>query len=317
MSNKGMVKNLKVIFLGTPAFALPSLAALIENGYGVAAVVTQPDRPGNRNKTTPPPVKEAAIAAGVPVLQYEKIRRDGAAELRGLKPDVMITAAYGQILSKEILDIPKYGVINVHASLLPAYRGPAPINWAVARGETRTGVTIMRTDIGVDTGDMLLKRETDILPDENAAALTERLARLGADALIEALERIKAGKASYEKQDESKASYFPMLRKTDGEIAWNKSARDIGNLIRGLDAYTYCGEGILKIKKAAAVSETGSAGTPGEVTVSSPKEGLRVACGAGVLELLTIQTAGGKAMDAREYLRGRGIPVGTILCGQL
>lgn len=310
-------KNFKIIFMGTPAFALPPLSALLANGYEVAAAVTQPDRPGGRNKLAAPPVKIAALAAGLKVLQYEKIRRDGAEELRALKPDVMVTAAYGQILSREILDIPALGVLNVHASLLPAYRGPAPINWAIARGETRTGVSIMRTDAGVDTGDVILRESTDILPGETAAELTARLAVLGADALIGALNLVRSGKAVYEKQDENAASYFPMLRKTDGEIVWNKTAREIYNLARGLDAYTYCGEGILKIRKTAVAAETGIFGAAGEVVLSSPKEGLRVACGSGALELLTVQAAGGKAMDAREFLRGRRLPIGTMLCGQL
>jgi len=309
---------MRIIFLGTPAFALPSLNALIDGGYEIAAVVTQPDKRGNRNKLLPPPVKEAAVLRGLKVLQFEKIRRDGAEELRALNPDVMVTAAYGQILSKEILDIPRYGVINVHASLLPAYRGPAPINWAIVRGETRTGISIMRTDIGVDTGDVMLRKETDIYPSEAAAELTERLACLGAEALCETLELIKSGKTVYEKQDETKASYFPMIRRTDGEIVWCKSAREIDNLIRGLDAYTYCGEEILKIRKAAVVPSSHCVkAIAGEVIVSSPKEGLRVACGQGVLELLTVQAAGGRAMDAKEFLRGRRMPVGSLLCSQL
>jgi len=312
-----MKNKLRIIFLGTPAFALPSLGALIQRGYEIAAVVAQPDRPGNRNHVAFPPVKEAAIRAGIPVLQFEKIRRDGAGDLRALKPDAMVTAAYGQILSKEILDIPRHGVINVHASLLPAYRGSAPINWAVMRGETRTGVSIMRTDIGVDTGDVILRRETGIAPDETAGELTARLAALGADALCEALELIAAGKAAYEKQDEAKASYFPMLRRTDGEIVWNKSARESHNLVRGFAAYTYFNDELLKIHKTAVVSESVMAASPGEVILSSQKEGLRVACGEGIIELMTIQAAGGKAMDAKEFLRGRSLPVGTLLCGQL
>ena len=303
--------------MGTPAFAVPSLKALAEDGrYDIVGVVTQPDRPAGRgNRLTACPVKEKALALGLPVFQFEKIRRpEGVAQLRALAPDVAVTAAFGQILTQELLDIPVHGVVNVHASLLPGYRGPAPINWALVNGETEAGVTIMRTDAGIDTGDILRARSTPVGALETAGELTERLSALGAALLAETLPDYLAGRIVPVKQDPDRASYQPMLDKTMGEIDWTLSAREIANRVRGLNpwpcAYTDMPEGRLKLYLAKAVD---GAGQPGAVLASGPKEGLVVACGEGALEILELQAPGGKRMAARAYLMGRKIEKGTRL----
>ena len=226
---------MRIVFLGTPDFGVPSLKALVEAGHDVVGVFTQPDKPkGRGNKMLPSPVKVCAQGFGIPVFQPVKIRVDGVEDLRALAPDLCVTAAFGQILSQEVLDIPKIGTVNVHSSLLPKYRGSAPINWAVMEGETVTGVTTMMTDNGLDTGDILLKREVPILPGETAEELTLRLAPIGAELLIETVRRLEAGDCPREKQNEAEASYFPMLKKEMGDIDWNLPAEKIVNLVRGL-----------------------------------------------------------------------------------
>ncbi len=306
----------RVVFMGTPQFAVPSLEALARGGYDIVGVFTQPDRPAGRGKKlTACPVKEKALALGLPVFQFEKIRRpEGVAQLRALAPDVAVTAAFGQILTQELLDIPVHGVVNVHASLLPGYRGPAPINWALVNGETEAGVTIMRTDAGIDTGDILRARSTPVGALETAGELTERLSALGAALLAETLPDYLAGRIVPVKQDPDRASYQPMLDKTMGEIDWTLSAREIANRVRGLNpwpcAYTDMPEGRLKLYLAKAVD---GAGQPGAVLASGPKEGLVVACGEGALEILELQAPGGKRMAARAYLMGRKIEKGTRL----
>lgn len=306
----------RVVFMGTPQFAVPSLEALARGGYDIVGVFTQPDRPAGRGKKlTACPVKEKALALGLPVFQLEKIRRpEGVAQLRALAPDVAVTAAFGQILTQELLDIPVHGVVNVHASLLPGYRGPAPINWALVNGETEAGVTIMRTDAGIDTGDILRARSTPVGALETAGELTERLSELGAALLAETLPDYLAGRIVPVKQDPDRASYQPMLDKAMGEIDWTLSAREIANRVRGLNpwpcAYTDMPEGRLKLYLAKAVD---GAGQPGAVLASGPKEGLVVACGEGALEILELQAPGGKRMAARAYLMGRKIEKGTRL----
>ena len=222
--------------MGTPEFAVPSLEALLGAGYEVAAAVTQPDRPvGRKGTLTPPPVKVCAQAHGVPVLQFERIRRpEGRQALSALAPDLFVTAAFGQILSQRVLDIPRLGTINVHASLLPAYRGSAPINWCLLRGEARTGVTTMMTDAGIDTGDMLLREETDILPEETAEELSTRLSKIGAETLLRTLRALEAGTLVRTPQDESAASYYPMLDKELGRMDFSRPARELHNQVRGL-----------------------------------------------------------------------------------
>ena len=312
----------RVVFMGTPEFAVPSLRALADAGvYDIAGVFTQPDRPAGRGrKLTACPVKQFALERGLPVFQFEKIRRpEGVAQLKALAPDVMVTAAFGQILTQEILDIPAFGTLNVHASLLPGYRGPAPINWCIVNGEKQAGVTIMRTDAGIDTGDMLRARAVDIGELETAGELTLRLAGLGAGLLAETLPDYLAGRIAPVPQDPEKASYQPMLKKEMGLIDWTRPARGIACQVRGLNpwpcAFTQMGEGALKIYLAKALPCEVEA-APGEVIVSGPKEGLIVRCGEGALEILEMQAPGGKRMPAKAYLAGKKIDAGTRLGGE-
>ena len=308
---------MRVVFMGTPEFAVESLRALTEMPVEVVGVFTQPDRPvGRGHKIEKPPVKILAEEKGIPVFQFEKIRKqEGLDALRALKPDLCVTAAFGQILSKKILEVPRLGTINVHASLLPKHRGAAPVNQAIIMGDTKTGVTTMLTDVGLDTGDMLLSAVTDIGEDETAGELTVRLARLGAELLKETITRYAAGELQPVKQDETLATYEPMMDKTAGRIDWNRSVREIYNLVRGVDpwpgAYTcYNGE-VMKVWKVSA--QTGQSAVPGTVIRSSGREGLAVACADGAVEIVELQMPGGKRMSAKAYLAGKKIPTGTVL----
>lgn len=309
---------MRIVYMGTPEFAVPPLQALIDGGYDIVGVFTQPDRPAGRGKKlTACPVKQLALENGLSVYQFEKIRRrEGREAIEALHPDLMVTAAFGQILSQRILDIPPMGTVNVHASLLPAYRGPAPINWCIALGEKKAGVTTMFTDAGVDTGDMALKRETDIGDMETAGELTERLSHMGAELLIETLKRLEAGDCPRIAQDEALMSRQPMLSREDGLIDWTQSAHDIACRVRGFNpwpgTFTYLPDGgVMKLWLARALDET-AAGQPGEVIESSAKKGLLVACGEGVLEIVEMQAPGSKRMNAKAYLMGKPLPVGTI-----
>jgi len=237
-AERGNDTAMRIVFMGTPDFAVPSLKALIDNGYDVIAVITKVDstRRGSRGlKIMPPPVKELAVAYNIPVYQPEKLSKDLELieKIGQLKPDLIITCAYGQILPKSLLEIPRYGTINVHGSLLPKYRGAAPINWAIINGETKTGITTMLTDEGLDTGDMLLKAETDIPIDMTAGELHDRLSLLGADTLIRTLRELEAGTLKPEKQDDSQATYAPKIEKSTGLIDWSRTALEIHNRIRG------------------------------------------------------------------------------------
>ncbi|MDO4741108.1 MAG: methionyl-tRNA formyltransferase, partial [Eubacteriales bacterium] len=248
---------MRIVFMGTPQFAVPSLEALIANGYEVVGVVTQPDRPvGRGKKIEETPVKSCAKAHGVPVYQFERLRRrEGRECLEALAPDLCVTAAFGQILSQRLLDIPKMGTVNVHASLLPQYRGSAPINWCIYHGETTAGVTTMMTDAGIDTGDILLKSETEILPGETAGELTERLSLLGAQLLIKTLKALEEGSCPRMKQDEALASHQPMIEKEMARIDWTMSAQEISCAVRAFNpwpgAFTQLGEGVMKVWQAA------------------------------------------------------------------
>lgn len=306
----------KVVFMGTPEFAVPSLEALVGAGYDVVGVFTQPDRPAGRGKKlTACPVKAKALERGCEVFQFEKVKTpEGVAQLKALEPDVIVTAAFGQILTKEILDIPKHGVVNVHASLLPKHRGSAPINWCILQGEKVAGVTTMLTDAGIDTGDMLLKAETEIGELETAGELTMRLAQLGAQILPETLEKYLSGELQPVKQDEAASSYEPMLTKEMGLIDWTMSAEEICCCVRGLNpwpgTYTDYAAGRLKVYLAKPV-ESNTEAAPGTVIASGPKEGLIVACGEGCVELLEIQAPNAKRMTAKAYLMGKKIETGT------
>jgi len=308
----------RIVFMGTPEFSVPTLRALAASGHEIVGVFTQPDRPAGRgNKLTACPAKAEALKLGLPVFQFEKLRAQAGLDcLRSLAPDVVVTAAFGQILSQKLLDVPKMGTVNVHASLLPQYRGSAPINWCIINGETKAGVTTMLTERGVDTGPMLLKCETEIGEMETAEQLSARLAEMGAQLLIETLDKYLSGEISPIPQDESASSYFPMLDRETGYINWTKPAREIACLVRGVNpwpcASTQMDGGRLKIYLAKAV-ETEHGAAPGTVLVSSAKQGLCIACGEGALEILEMQAPGGKRMAAKAYLAGKQIPVGTIL----
>ncbi len=306
---------MRIVFMGTPEFAVPVLERLIADGEEVAGVFTQPDRPrGRGNRMTPSPVKACALEHGIPVFQPEKIRRDGLEDLKGLQPELCVTAAFGQILSQEVLDIPPLGNINVHASLLPRHRGSAPIAHAILQGDRTTGVTTMMMDRGIDTGDMLLKAETEIGETETCGELTERLSRIGAELLAETLERLRKGTLRRIPQEESEMTYDPMLTREMGELDFSMPAERIRGLINGLNPWPCAGlirnGERLKLMRAAAAEGKGQ---PGEVLVSDPKRGLVVACGEGAVRILEIQAPGGKKMRAEDYLRGHGLPAGTIL----
>ncbi len=306
---------MRIVFMGTPEFAVPSLEKLIASGREVAGVFTQPDRPrGRGNKLTPPPVKVCAEKHGIPVFQPEKIRRDGADDLKALAPDLCVTAAFGQILSQEILDIPPLGNINVHASLLPRHRGSAPIAHAILQGDRRAGVTTMMMDRGIDTGDMLLKAETDIGETETCGELTERLSRIGAELLADTLDQLEAGTLRAIPQDEHEMTYDPMLTKEMGAADFTLPADRVRGLINGLNPWpcvsVQMGEGRLKLLRAAAAE---GSGRPGEIIAGDPRSGLIIACAEGAVRILELQAPGGKKMKAEDYLRGHGLPAGTML----
>jgi methionyl-tRNA formyltransferase len=307
--------SIRTVFMGTPEFALATLEGLFAFGLNVVGVYTQPDRPAGRgNKLTPPPVKVLAESRGVPVFQPAKLRAPEVVEgLRQLAPDLIVVVAYGQILPKSVLEIPKFGCINVHASLLPKYRGAAPINKAVIDGESETGVTTMLMDVGLDTGPMLVKRSLPIGPEETAGELHDRLARLGREAMEETLRLLCAGTLKPEAQDDSASCYAPMMKKEDGRIDWRRSAAEIHNQVRGLDpwpgAYTCLDGEVLKIAQTAPEEGVGEPGT----VVSADRDGVRVACAGGVLKIGALQLPGKKRLSAGEFLRGRPIPPGTRL----
>ena len=306
---------MRIVFMGTPEFAVPSLKALCENGYDVVGVFTQPDRPkGRGNKVTMSPVKEYALSQNIPVFQPQRIRRDGVEDLKALAPDLCVTAAFGQILSQEILDIPPMGNINVHASLLPRHRGSAPINWAILQGDKEAGVTTMMMDKGIDTGDMLLKSATPIQSGETAGELTLRLSQLGADLLLETLHALENGTLTRIPQDESQMTYDPMLDKQMGIIDWTMDAESIVNRIHGLNPWPGCStawqDGRLKLLRATVAQGSGAAG---EIIGADAKAGLTIACGSGAVNITTLQAPGGKPMNAKDYLRGHPMAVGTVL----
>ena len=306
---------MRIVFMGTPEFAVPSLKALCENGYDVVGVFTQPDRPkGRGNKVIASPVKQLAVEKGIPVFQPVRIRKDGVEDLKSLAPDLCVTAAFGQILSQEILDIPRIGTVNVHASILPRHRGSAPINWAILQGDEVVGVTTMMTDKGIDTGDMLLKAETPYIKGETAGELTIRMAELGAKLLIDTLKAMEAGTLTRIPQDHENMTYDPMLTKEMGVIDWAHSAADIVNRIHGLNPWPGCSTAIeggrLKLLRADVAE---GAGQPGEIIVADPKQGLIIAAGEGAVSVTQLQAPGGKPMNSKDYLRGHPMAVGTVL----
>lgn len=305
-----------IVFMGTPEFAVPCLERLISDGHNVKGVFTQPDKPkGRGHKMQFPPVKECAVDAGIPVYQPLKMK-DGEAIsiLENLNPELIIVVAYGKILPKEILDYPKYGCINMHASILPRYRGAAPIQWSVLNGEKISGVTAMQMDVGLDTGDMLLTKTVEIGENETAGELHDKLSVLGADVMSETIDLLLKGELKPEKQDDSESNYAPMLSKDLCPIDWNESAQKVHNKVRGLSPWPVAtaklGEKTIKIHKTAVSGRCNA--TPGEVVVSDKK--LIVACGESTsVEIIVLQTEGKKAMNASDFLRGNPIEKGIIL----
>ena len=306
---------MRIVFMGTPEFAVPSLRALCEAGYDVVGVFTQPDRPkGRGNKVVFSPVKEYAVSRGIPVFQPQRIRRDGIDDLRALAPDLCVTAAFGQILSQEVLDIPPLGNINVHASLLPRHRGSAPIAWAIMQGDAEAGVTTMMMDKGIDTGDMLLKAATPIQPGETCGELTARLSELGAALLMDTMRALEAGTLKRVPQHEADMTYDPMLTKEMGIIDWTLPAAEIVGRVHGLNPWPGCSTafegGRLKILKAE-VAEGG--GQPGEVLVADAKNGLVIAAGEGAVRVKLMQAPGGKPMEPKVYLNGHPMQTKVVL----
>jgi methionyl-tRNA formyltransferase len=307
---------MKIIFMGTPEFAVPSLDALLNSKHNVAAIVTQPDKPAGREKIlTSPLVKARALKAGLTVLQPKRMKDEGFIKtLSELIPDIIVVAAFGKILPSKILHLPRYGCINVHASLLPKYRGAAPINWAIINGEKETGITIMQMDEGLDTGDILLQEGIPIAKDDTTGTLSVRLSQLGAKLLIKALEAIDVGNIKAIPQDNSKASFAPILKKGDGRIDWTREAEDIYNMVRGMDpwpgAFTYYKGEVWRVWKTAVGNDRNE--TPGMV-ISIDGGKIDVACGKGVLSITEMQPANRKKMAVSDFLRGNKIETGIIL----
>ena len=298
---------MRLVFLGTPAFAVPTLERMVEAGHQVLAVVTQPDRPRGRGQhAAPPPVKQAAARLGLAVHQPERVRHAEAVEfLRTLGAEAMVVVGYGQIIPQTVIGLAPLGIINVHASLLPKYRGAGPIQWAILNGETRTGVTTMRIDAGLDTGEILLQAETEIGPEENAIDLGKRLAVMGADLLVETLGGLAAGSIVPQKQDPSRATYAPLLKKEDGLIDWGQPAQSIHNRVRGLQPWpgactTFRGQTLHIWKSSLAPGPRPLA--PGRLAALRP---LLVACGSGALEVLELQLEGRKRISAADFANGQ------------
>lgn len=303
---------MQIVFFGTPEFAIPSLKALLLSENNIIAVVTQPDKRKGRNRIlSPPPVKELAIEKGITVFQPANIKEPSFIDtLINLKPEVIVVVAYGKILPRQILKIPPFGCINVHASLLPKYRGAAPIQWAIIKGETRTGITTMLMDEGLDTGDILLRQDTAILDDDNSETLSRRLAELGSTLLIKTLKGLSSGTIKPVPQTGT-PSYAPPLKKEDGRIVWNKSAREIFNFVRGMYpwpcAHCYLKGERIKITKVKIIEGAGVAGR-----IEKSGDNLIVGTGEGLISILELQPEGKKPMSAKAFLLGRSLKEGIF-----
>ncbi len=308
---------MRLVYMGTPDFAVGPLKALAEAGFEVLCAYSQPDRPKGRGLTlTPPPVKAFALSRGIDVRQPERVKNEAVYdELRAMAPDVIVVAAYGRLLPREILDIPKHGCVNIHASLLPKYRGAAPIQWSIVKGEKETGVTTMLMSEGLDEGDILLAEKTPIGPDETAGELYARLSGMGSQLIVETLRLIESGRAASVPQDGTRASFAPIIKKSDARIDFSLRAEEIVNLVRGFNpwpvAYTDFGGAMLKVYRAEEAGKDES-GVCGEVLVADAARGLRVACEGGAVTLLEVQPQGKRVMTAREYLMGYPLKAGTI-----
>lgn len=311
-----MTPSWRIVFFGTPAFAIPCLESLFQGVDQILAVVTQPDREkGRGQKKSPPPVKEFALLHGIPVYQPEKVRNEQFIEMiKYLEPDLFVVVAFGQILPKALLDLPKFGAINVHASLLPQFRGAAPIPWVLLRGEKKTGITTMLMDEGMDTGAILLQEEVPIEKEDTGETLEKKLSLLGGELLMATLRGMKAGTLVPRPQDHSKATYAPQLKKEDGRIDWKRSAEEIERQIRAFTpwpgAFTRYEKGFLKIFRAE-VREEHPKGEPGSV-IWTGSDFIDVASGYGSLRIREVQPEGKRRMQVREFLSGHKIKVGTV-----
>ena len=301
---------MRIVYMGTPPFAVPPLQSLITAGHEVVGVVTRIDKPAGRGKVlTPPAVKIAAEQSNITVFQPKRVRERSSVEaIEAMEPDVIVVAAYGQILPREILALPKFGCVNIHASLLPAYRGAAPINWAIISGETRAGITIMQMDEGLDTGAILAQESVPIDPRDTTGTLTEKLSELGSWLIVDTLSRIEVGGLTAVPQDNGKASMAPLLKKADGLIDWTMSAREIHNRVRGLTpwpgAHGYLDGKVIKVLGTEVAEGTGEPGALYE----QDRNGLAIGTGNGLLRIVTIQPEGKKPMSANDFLRGhRGV----------
>lgn len=307
---------MKILFMGTPDFAAVSLQALIDEGLDVVGVISQPDKPkGRGHKLQPTDVKVTAQSAGLNVYQPETLKNNAIADLFDeLKPDLIAVAAYGKLLPEYVLNYPKYGCVNVHASLLPKYRGAAPIQWAIANGDKVTGVTTMQMGKGLDTGDMLLKAETEIGEYETAEKLFERLAKIGGDLLVKTIKGLENGEITPEPQNDAEATYAPMISRETGKIDWTKSPREICKLICAMNSWPlahtlYKGE-TLKIAEAVIAEGNGKCG---EILSLDKGRGLKVAAGDGAIYIKTAQFTGSKRMNVEDYARGHEIEIGSVL----
>jgi len=306
---------MKIIFMGTPDFAAASLEALIASRHEIQAVVTQPDKPkGRKGELTPPPVKVIAKREGIKVYQPLKVRDEEFVKtLRAYNPDVMVVVAFGQIIPLSILKMPKYGCVNIHGSLLPKYRGAAPIQWAVLDGEKETGITTILMDEGIDTGDILLKKTIKIDTDETSGSLFDKLMALGAETILETLDELEKGSLTPTKQGESPTAYAKMLTKAMGLIDFTKPAKELDCFVRGMDpwpsAYTLLAGKTLKLWKVRAVEKSGKAGS----VIDIDKASFTIACGEGAIEVLEVQLEGKKRMSAGDFLKGSTLNIGQEL----
>lgn len=311
-------KRPRIVFMGTPEYAVPSLRSMVSAGLEVVAVVTQPDRPkGRGRKPLPPPVKRAALEMGIPALQPVRVSEPAfCEEIARFTPDILVVVAFGQILKESLLRIPRWGSLNIHASLLPRYRGPAPIQWAILKEERRTGLTAMHMDQGLDTGPILLQEALPIGPEETAGELHDRLSRLSGPFLIKSLERLMAGTWVETPQDEALATYAPKITKGFSVVSWEDSARRIAALIRGLDpspgAVTRALDRDIKVFSARVAQEGGSGWVPGRVH-GQTREGILVETGDGMVEIRELQAPGRKRMSGPEFLRGFRLEQGERL----
>ena len=303
---------MKIVFFGTGKFSATVLKGLVDNGYNVVAVVSQPDKVnGRNNKIIFSDIKKYCLEQNIKIFQFEKLNKEGETDLKALNPDIFVTASYGQIIKHNILDIPKYGTINVHASLLPKYRGPAPIQWAIMNGEKKTGVTIMKTDIGLDTGDIYFSKEIDILNSDTSSSVFDKLANLGIDCLKEFFENFEYYKNNHTKQNDEEATYFPMFKKEDFALNFNNTAISVCNKIKALENCFFMYKGMrFKVLFATVVERSGKAG---EILACNSKEGLIIACEANAIKVEIIQPEGKQKMEAKAYMNSNKFILGDII----